>query len=415
MAQSTTNFALKDLIIAVDGEEYRFTPNHLTYLRYTEDIKSAAIRVEAQITDSETGIISSLQGMEPVIVSFDDDKENNIEFNGVIYDVQDRSNKDGKSKATIMACTADLMNNAATKLSRRFGPGGGKKISEIVEKEILTDILFTAQEITVEPTLNKFSFISPYWCPFTIIKWLCSKSISGESGSGANSSCGYAFYLNNRGYQFQSFDSFSKQEPVRKIVVGHNPDEQEDEDTKNIIPVKSMTVKTSSDVLKGMNMGSYNSRVMSLDVKDMKYEEHPFNINKYYNTIPLLNDNFKPPEYYKKFDRDNASTRIMSKIMDSALFTEGKYTQGMTAQLSQASLREKLFYNKEVEVEYIGQFDLTVGDVIELLSFKGKDRKIDNANSGFYVIGRLERQFISQNDNMSTRLTLYTDSPGGET
>ena len=64
-----------------------------------------------------------------------------------------------------------------------------------------------------------------------------------------------------------------------------------------------------------------------------------------------------------------------------------------------------------MEVEYIGQFDLTVGDVIELLSFKGKDRKLDNANSGFYVIGRLERQFISQNDNMSTRLTLYTDSP----
>ena len=134
----------------------------------------------------------------------------------------------------------------------------------------------------------------------------------------------------------------------------------------------------------------------------------------YLDTAPSYGDSEKVLGTYKKFDRDNASTRIMSKIMDSALFTEGKYTQGMTAQLSQASLREKLFYNKEVEVEYIGQFDLTVGDVIELLSFKGKDRKIDNANSGFYVIGRLERQFISQNDNMSTRLTLYTDSPGGE-
>ena len=105
--------------------------------------------------------------------------------------------------------------------------------------------------------------------------------------------------------------------------MGHNPDEQEDEDTKNIIPVKSMTVKTSSDVLKGMNMGSYNSRVMSLDVKDMKYEEHPFNINKYYNTIPLLNDNFKHSEYYKKFDRDNASTRIMSKNNGQCIIHRG--------------------------------------------------------------------------------------------
>ena len=412
MSLNQSNFILRDFIIAAGGEEYRFTPNHLTYLRYTEDISSAAIRIEAQITDSETGIISELQGMEPIIVGWEDQKENFITFNGIIYDIQDRTNKEGKSKATILCCTADLMNNAATKLSKRFGPGGGKKISDIVEKEILTDVLYTTYDITAEPTQNKFSFVSPYWSPFTIIKWLCTKSISGSSGSGQNASCGYTFYLNKRGYQFQSFDSFSTQEPVKKIVVGHNPDESEEEDDKMIIPVQSMQVTTSSDILKGMNMGSFNSRVMSLDVKDMKYEEHPFNINKYYTSVPLLNPSYSPPEYFKKFDRDNASTRIMSKIMDSALFTEGKYTQGLTAQLSQAALREKLFYNKCVEVEYIGLLDLTVGDVVELLSFKGKAREVDGANSCMYVVGIVERQFISQNDNMSTKLTLSTDSPG---
>ena len=58
-----------------------------------------------------------------------------------------------------------------------------------------------------------------------------------------------------------------------------------------------------------------------------------------------MNPNFVAPEFYKKFDRDNAHTRIMSKITDTALFTEGTYTKGMTKLLSQASLREKLFYN----------------------------------------------------------------------
>ena len=125
-----------------------------------------------------------------------------------------------------------------------------------------------------------------------------------------------------------------------------------------------------------------------------------------------MNPNFKAPEYYKKFDRDNAHTRIMSKIMDTALFTEGTYTKGMTKQLSQSSLREKLFYAKSAEVEYIGTNELTVGDVVEVLAFKGKDRETDYDNSGKYVIGRVEKQFLSQDDKMSTRLILYTDSPG---
>ena len=125
-----------------------------------------------------------------------------------------------------------------------------------------------------------------------------------------------------------------------------------------------------------------------------------------------MNPNFKAPEYYSKFDRENAHTRIMSKVMDTALFTEGTYTKGMTKQLSQSSLREKLFYAKSAEVEYIGTNELPVGDVVEVLAFKGKDKQTDYENSGKYVIGRVEKQFLSQDDKMSTKLTLYTDSPG---
>ena len=93
MSLNQSNFILRDFIIAAGGEEYRFTPNHLTYLRYTEDISSAAIRIEAQITDSETGIISELQGMEPIIVGWEDQKENFITFNGIISKKYDNISK----------------------------------------------------------------------------------------------------------------------------------------------------------------------------------------------------------------------------------------------------------------------------------------------------------------------------------
>ena len=384
-------------------------------MKYTEDIRSASIRLEAQVTDSDVGIISTLQGMEPVFIGWEDTEEpdpNFYQIHGVIYDIQDRTTKDGKSKANLLICTYDLINNAATKLSRRFGKGGGKKISDIVQTEILDEILHTTYDINIEKTENKFSFISPYWSPYTIIKWLCAKGIPEKKKGTKAASAGYCFFQNKRGYNFLSYDYFSRQDPIKKLVVGHQPKEGEEEDDKGIIPIDKLDITANFDVLKGLNVGSFNSMVMTLDVKDMNYVEHPFNITKYYQDVPLMNESFTSPEYYKNFDRDNAHTRIMSKIMDTALFTEGTMTKGMTKQLSQASLREKLFYNKAAEVEYIGTNELTVGDVVEVLTFKGKDKVLDYENSGKYVIGRVEKQFLSSGDMMSTKLTLYTDSPG---
>ena len=419
MQETKSNFSLRHFVISSPAldEPVPLTMNHVLYLKYTEDIRSASVRLEAQITDSDVGIVSTLQGMEPVFIGWEDTEEpttNFYQINGVIYDIQDRTTKDGKSKATLLICTYDLINNAATKLSRRFGKGGGKKIHEIVQKEVLKDILHTTYNINIEKTQNKFSFISPYWSPYTIIKWLCAKSIPEKKSSGKNASAGYCFFQNKRGYNFLSYDSFSRAKPIKKLVVGHEPkDNEEPEEDKGIIPIDKLEVTTSFDVLKGLNVGSFNSMVMTLDVKDMKYVEHPFNITKYYQEVPLMNPNFVAPEFYKKFDRDNAHTRIMSKITDTALFTEGIYTKGMTKQLSQASLREKLFYTKAAEVEYIGTNELTVGDVVEVMTFKGKDKQMDYENSGKYVIGRVEKQFLSQDDKMSTKLVLYTDSPGG--
>ena len=307
MELSKSNFSLRHFVISVPGKDndVYMTPNQVLYLRYVEDIRSASIRLEAQVTDSETGIISNLQGMEPVFIGWEDTEEpttNFYQIHGVIYDIQDRVTKDGKSKATLCVCTFDLINNAATKVSRRFGKGGGKRIDEIVETEILTDLLSTTYDINVERTENKLSFISPYWSPFTMIKWLCSKSLAkrrGWRGQKLAASAGYAFYQNKRGYNFESFDAFSRKKAVKKFVVGHTPADNEDsEKDKNIIPIKKMEVISSFDVLKGLNIGSFNSMVMTLDVKDMDYVEHPFNITKYYQDVPLMNPNYSPPEYY---------------------------------------------------------------------------------------------------------------------
>ena len=150
--------------------------NNLLQLQYIEDIKSASTQIFITITDTAEGSLSKINGMEPVFISFEDSNENVFTNNFMVYDVQGRMIKDGKSKGTLCCCSPDLINNAATKVSRRFGTGGGEKIDKIVRDDILTNLLSTQRSITVEPTKNKFSFISSYWSPFTMIQYLASKS-----------------------------------------------------------------------------------------------------------------------------------------------------------------------------------------------------------------------------------------------
>ena len=391
--------------------------NQVLYVKYTEDIRQATMTMEVQITDSETGFLSELQGMEPVFIRIADSK-NETELGGqfVVYDIQDRRNVGGKSSAVLMLCTPDFLNNAANKVSRRFGKGMGIKIHDIVKEEILGNLMGVEPErlLNFEPCVNSFSFVSPYWNPFTAIRWLASKAIPASKGSGPAATAGYAFYQTRGGYNFESYDSFASKEPVIRMVVGHDPDEMEDEEDTGILPLDSLTVESSVDLLQGLNLGSYSSNVMTLDLKNMEFKQHPFNINKYYRDVSVMNSR-TTPEFYKGFDTNATYTRIMSKISDSALFTEGTYTKGFTKQLSQSSLREKLFYAKKVVVDFVADYSLEIGEVVQLDVYKGtSDREQDYSVSGRYVIGRVERTFKSSEDKMTSRLTLYTDSDGEE-
>ena len=388
--------------------------NQVLYVQYIEDIRSATMLMDVQITDTESGFLSQLTGMENVFLVIDD-SEGKTQLGGdfVIYDIQDRKNISGKSSAVIRLCKTDFLNNAANKISRRFGKGGGAKIDRIVKKEILQDLMGIDKNrlVDFEPTLNKFSFISPYWNPFTAIRWLAARAIPAR-GSGFSATAGYAFYETRSGYHFVSYDSFAKKAPVTRIVAGHEGGELEEEDDKGIISVSKVNVESSCDLLAGLNMGSYLSNTMTLDLRDMKYREYPFNINKYYRSVPLMNSR-RTPEFYKGFDKSSTYTRIMSKISDSALFTRGIYSRDFTKQLSQSSLREKLFYNKKCTVELVSDYSLEIGEVVQLDIYKGgRDREQDYANSGKWVIGRVERTYKNSEDKMTTKLTLFTDSDG---
>tara|TARA_B100000214_G_scaffold148043_1_gene105869 strand:+ start:7115 stop:8371 length:1257 start_codon:yes stop_codon:yes gene_type:complete len=417
--KNESNFELLDLKIGMSMYDPEldqqgmivqpFTSNNLLELHYIEDITKSNVLVILKLNDSSSSVLSNIQGMEPIDISWTDTYDNVITYSMIIYDVKDRMVVDGKkSQATLYCVSVDAVKNSAKKISRRFGKGGGKFTHELVTELMKTEIK-TDKTVDVDESATRLSFVSPYWDPYTIISWLAWRSIL-QDGSGKKSA-GYLFYEDRRGYHFKAMDGLVEQPKAKDIKVNFSADELDEE----TIAVDGFTVTGASDIFRGLNLGSYASTTFTLDMKDFKYEEVPFFINDFYSSMKKLNPTAELPEFFRRFggtELGGAPTRIMSKVMDTAMYTEGTYTQDLTRQLSQSMIRNQLFFSQSATFQYEGKMDLYIGDVVMVTKYDAKSGEINVEDSGRYIIGKIYRQFLTERDTMSTQVTLYRDSVG---
>ena len=417
--KNESNFELLDLKIGMSMYDPEldqqgmivqpFTSNNLLELHYIEDITKSNVLVILKLNDSSSSVLSNIQGMEPIDISWTDTYDNVITYSMIIYDVKDRMVIDGKkSQATLYCVSVDAVKNSAKKISRRFGKGGGKFTHELVTELMKTEIK-TDKTVDVDESATKLSFVSPYWDPYTIISWLAWRSIL-QDGSGKKSA-GYLFYEDRRGYHFKAMDGLVEQPKAKDIKVNFSADELDEE----TIAVDGFTVTGASDIFRGLNLGSYASTTFTLDMKDFKYEEVPFFINDFYSSMKKLNPTAELPEFFRRFggtELGGAPTRIMSKVMDTAMYTEGTYTQDLTRQLRQSMIRNQLFFSQSATFQYEGKMDLYIGDVVMVTKYDAKSGEINVEDSGRYIIGKIYRQFLTERDTMSTQVTLYRDSVG---
>ena len=417
--KNESNFELLDLKIGMSMYDPEldqqgmivqpFTSNNLLELHYIEDITKSNVLVILKLNDSSSSVLSNIQGMEPIDISWTDTYDNVITYSMIIYDVKDRMVIDGKkSQATLYCVSVDAVKNSAKKISRRFGKGGGKFTHELVTELMKTEIK-TDKTVDVDESATKLSFVSPYWDPYTIISWLAWRSIL-QDGSGKKSA-GYLFYEDRRGYHFKAMDGLVEQPKAKDIKVNFSADELDEE----TIAVDGFTVTGASDIFRGLNLGSYASTTFTLDMKDFKYEEVPFFINDFYSSMKKLNPTAELPEFFRRFggtELGGAPTRIMSKVMDTAMYTEGTYTQDLTRPLSQYMIRNQLFFSQSATFQYEGKMDLYIGDVVMVTKYDAKSGEINVEDSGRYIIGKIYRQFLTERDTMSTQVTLYRDSVG---
>lgn len=402
-----SNFKLNKCIVNINGTGVSIGISDLLQVRYVEDITKASSQLWITAQDSADAKMSEVFGMETVLFEFQDNNKNVISLAMMVYEVTDREIIGGtKMKATLKCCSPDIINSTSILISSQFE---NKNVSDIVTEDLITKILKSSVPIaSKDKAVNKITFVGNKWPVFKVIEWLGGRAIYADK-SGKSATAGFLFYQTKSGYHWRAMDSLVKQEAKFNVKVGIDLSEDQKDSDPSLIDVSDIVVKTSSDVLKGLNYGSFSSRVTTFDIGTQKVSDFDFDAYSVYNEIPRLNQGTLPQSYS---EMKGKPSRIMTKVINSKLFNAGDYTKDIPKILSQSAFRTKMFFNKEVRFEFVGDFLIEVGDVVSLENYVGRDRQKDPSNSGKYIVGKVVREYISNGEKMTTQVTLYNDSLG---
>jgi hypothetical protein len=75
-------------------------------------------------------------------------------------------------------------------------------------------------------------------------------------------------------------------------------------------------------------------------------------------------------------------------------------------------IRNQFFFNQSASFDYKGKQDLYIGSVVRINKYNARSGELDAEASGRYIVGKIYRQFLTETDTMTTRVTLYRDSLG---
>ena len=205
--------------ITIESSDGKFTTIDLRLgvasFYYYEDLLSPTVTAQLVIVSAE-GVVSNsdktdkkeslynglpIRGGERVLIKI----AGNSKVNKDGLDFSDRPSRyfyvgsvtnvlidEGTESFTLNLVSRETITNETVKVGKKFPTS--QKISDTVEN-ILKKYIKTDKEIIVDETQNPYGFIGNMKKPFTILTWLASKSVSGESKSSKDSSAGYVFYL----------------------------------------------------------------------------------------------------------------------------------------------------------------------------------------------------------------------------
>jgi hypothetical protein len=447
--QSYLNYKIKQFLIeSYDGSSIIDVTQCVSSVQYYEDLFSPAIFVSILLVDTE-GILTRLtnknSSMQPGIkggerVSLEIEqpatgqliKLDETKNTYYIYKVYASTTESTREALIVELCPAEVFKNETSRVIRKYKGNIKDSVSTI-----LKDVLQTTNynEKNIEPTSNSYVFYGNIKRPFTVLTWLCPKSIPAAisnttSSSPTQGTAGYLFYQNKEGFNFKSIDTlmsgFEANTANKKNIIKYVYKARTDVAADPNSNFKVLTVpvfEKNVNIMENLRIGMYSSLNYFFDIDGRKFYEHTYTLKDSYKLMDHASSSNVTPPVPLELDSKEHPSRLMVRILDnynsdpantsreSALNNEDKTPLYQAASLS----RYNLAFSQKLNITVPLNLNLTVGDIIELdfgtITKSESERGTkDQLKSGYYLIKELSHLF-EQNQGY-TGLKLIRDSYG---
>ena len=329
---------------------------------------------------------------------------------------------EGTETFTLNLVSKEAITNETVRVGKKFPTS--QKISDSV-KDILKNYLKVDKIDGIEETQNPYGFIGNMKKPFTILTWLASKSVSGESKSSEDSSAGYVFYETKKGFSFKSIDSLMEQKPYKKTFK-FTPGVISSNDSKKDFKILRYNIDRNQDLIGKLERGAYSSYRYYINPVSFKPIINVFKSDDYIGKTSNLGDKeVSLPKIDKNSDRTlgDLPTRIFVGMLDVGTVEKDASNKGWNNSVernadpakihAQSMMRYNQIFTQVVEIQIPLNTNLNAGSVVrcefpQLATTKRKET--DPETSGLYMIKELAHYFDGKGSY--SKLKLVRDTYG---
>ena len=426
-------------IKSADGERSVDVRNGIVNFSYFEDVYSPMVTATVLIsstgdvlTDEDGDRVSMynglpLRGGERVSIKipanstsnrdleFSKEKDNELfvsAIGNVLIDAESES-------FTLNLVSREAITNETSRVGKKFP--STEPISDSA-KEIIEKYLLSKKKINIDKTMNLYGFLGNMKKPFTILTWLATKSVPGNS-SGQSASAGYFFYETQDGFNFKSVDTLITQEPFFKKYI-YQPGIVDTEDPNKDFKILEFSVNRNQNLISNLERGAYCTYRMYFNPLTFEFtntEQGMFKVSDYAEKMENLGEDFKidlpPIDETGKTIGDIPSRYITGTIDIGVTEKAGKNSRKKNAEpmeyKSQAMMRYNTIFTNNCTMTIPLNTNLVAGGLIECQFAKittDQDKVIDTKQSGLYMIKELVHFY--QSDGSYTKLKLIKDTFG---
>ena len=320
---------------------------------------------------------------------------------------------------TLNLVSREAITNETSRVGKKFP--SSEPISDSV-KEIIEKYLLSKKEISIDETMNPYGFYGNMKKPFTILTWLASKSVPGNS-SGQSASAGYFFYETKDGFNFKSVDTLATQDPFQEKYT-YSPGVVDNQDPKKDFKILQYSVSRNQNLINNLERGSYCTYRMYLNPVTFQFttvQQGLFKVTDYAEKMENLGESFKvelPPVDDTGKTLAEIPSRFMTGVLDFGI-TEKKDKNSRKKNAdpmeykSQAMMRYNTIFTNTCTMTIPLNTNLVAGGLIECQFAKitNEEKKVvDEKQSGLYMIKELVHFY--ENQGSFTKLKLIKDTFG---